>query len=168
MKFTGLVYRAHHPRWAFNATSGDGAARFGGRFNPIGMPALYTSLHLQTAWLEAQQGFPLRAQPMTICAYQVDCTDMRDLTDPACGIAAEILACRWEDLALRKQKPPSWALVEQLLAENSAGALVPSFAPGAGRYDTNAVFWHWADDPPHQVRLVDQHNRMPTDDRSWT
>ena len=163
MIWKGLVYRAHHPRWAFAATSGDGAARFGGRFNPIGMPALYTSLYLQTAWLEAQQGFPLKAQPMTVCCFEVDCADMRDLTqaDPA------IIGCSWESLARAKKTPPSWTLVRQLLADGAAGALVPSFAPGAGRYDVNAVFWRWADVPPNQVRLIDQHNRLPTDDGSW-
>lgn len=73
MRFSGLVYRAHHPRWAFAADSGEGAARHGGRFNSPGRPAPCTSLRLQTAWLEAQQAFPFKAQPMTVCAYAVDC-----------------------------------------------------------------------------------------------
>ena len=72
-RFTGLVFRAHNPRWAFTPVSGEGARRYGGRFNRPGLPALYTSLSLETAWLEAQQGFPFKAQPMTICAYRVDC-----------------------------------------------------------------------------------------------
>lgn len=47
------------------------------------MAALYTSMRSETAWLEAQQGLPFKAQPMTLCAYRVDCADMLDLTDPA-------------------------------------------------------------------------------------
>ena len=44
------------------------------------MPALYTARRFETAWLEAQQAFPFKAQPMTLCAYEVDC-DVLDLTD---------------------------------------------------------------------------------------
>lgn len=89
MRLTGLVYRAHHPRWAFAPDSGVGAAIDGGRFNSIGMPVLYTSRRFETAWLEAQQAFPFKAQPMTLCAYEVDCADILDLTDPeTCGISA--------------------------------------------------------------------------------
>jgi RES domain-containing protein len=35
-------------------------ARHGGRFNPLGTPALYTALRPETAWLEAQQGFAFK------------------------------------------------------------------------------------------------------------
>jgi hypothetical protein len=31
---------------------------------------------------EAQQGFPFKAQFMTLCGYAVDCEDLADLTDP--------------------------------------------------------------------------------------
>jgi RES domain-containing protein len=97
VKLTGFVYRAHNPRWAFLPDSGQGAAATGGRFNPIGMPALYTALRFVTAWLEAQQAFPFKAQPMTLCAYEVDCEDILDLTDAATlavhEIARDHLAC---------------------------------------------------------------------------
>jgi RES domain-containing protein len=39
--FDGLVYRAHHPGWAYQPTSGEGAERHGGRFNRKGLTALY-------------------------------------------------------------------------------------------------------------------------------
>jgi RES domain-containing protein len=166
-----LVYRAHHPRWAFAPDSGEGAARFGGRFNPTGVPTLYTSLRLETAWLEAQQAFPFKAQPMTICAYAVDCAGILDLTDAAvlteAGATAADLACAWEDIADRGDGPPSWLLAERLIAAGHAGILVPSFAAGAGPEDRNLVFWRWAADLPHRVRVVDDHARLPRDDRSW-
>ena len=83
VRLTGLVYRAHNPRWSFAPMSGRGAALYGGRFNPVGMEALYTSLQVETAWREAQQGFAFKAQPLTICAYRVDCDDIADLRDPS-------------------------------------------------------------------------------------
>ncbi len=171
MRLRTITWRAHHPRWSFEPTSGDGSARYGGRFNRVGLPSLYTSLRLETAWLEAQQGFPFKAQPMTICGYAVDCDDIADLTDAAArqalGIDAPDLACAWEDMASRGATPPSWALADRLIAAGFAGIVVPSFATGATAVDVNAVFWIWADDPPHQVRVIDDLGRLPRNDLSW-
>lgn len=44
------------PKWAFLPTSGAGAAIDGGRFNRLGVEALYLSLWAQTALEEYQQG----------------------------------------------------------------------------------------------------------------
>jgi RES domain-containing protein len=171
VRWQGTTYRAHNPRWSFLPQSGEGAARTGGRFNPIGMPALYTSIKLQTAWLEAQQGFPFKAQPMLLCAYDVDCDDILDLTDTAAlrshGLAAADLACAWKDIATRGETPPSWAHSARLVAEGIAGIVAPSFAAGAGADDINVVFWRWSPDLPHQVRVIDDDHRLPKDARSW-
>ena len=171
MRLRTTAFRAHHPRWSFQPTSGEGAARHGGRFNPVGVPAFYTSLRPETAWLEAQQGFPFKAQPMTMCGYVVDCENIADLTVPATrtslGVDHATLGCSWEDMASRGLVPPSWELAGRLRAAGFAGILVPSFAVGATASDVNAVFWIWEDEPPHQVRLVDDYARLPRDDRSW-
>jgi RES domain-containing protein len=171
VRFQGTVYRAHHPRWAFSPTSGDGAARYGGRFNPIGMVALYTSLRMPTAWLEAQQAFPFKAQPMTLCAYDVDCGDVLDLTDPAVRdahhIASADIACAWEDMASRGLTPPSWNVARNLSSAGVAGIIVPSFAAGATAADRNLVFWTWSEALPHRVIVIDDDHRLPKDDRSW-
>jgi RES domain-containing protein len=145
--------------------------RLGGRFNPVGTAALYTSLRLETAWLEAQQAFPFKAQPMTLCAYEVDCADVADLTDAAVraelGIEPEHLACPWEHMVARGVKPPSWEAAERLIAHGHVGMLVRSFAPGATANDINAVFWRWSEASPHKVRVIDHHDRLPRDDQSW-
>jgi RES domain-containing protein len=142
-----------------------------GRFNPKGMAALYTTRRLETAWLEAQQGFPFKMQPMTLCAYDVDCEDVVDLTVASeldrLGVTAADLSCSWEGIALSGYVPPSWSLARRLFAHGVAGILVPSFAPGAGPADINAVFWRWSDHPPHQVKVVDDQGRLPRDDSSW-
>ncbi len=144
MKFTGLVYRAHNPRWSFDPASGDGAARYGGRFNAVGMP---------------------------IRAYDVDCDGIVDLGDAAScqahGVNPADFDCAWEDIVSRGVEPPSWRLARALVAEGHAGVIVPSFAPGAGPSDRNIVFWKWSDTPPHCVRAIDDEKRLPRDRRSW-
>jgi RES domain-containing protein len=171
VRFSGVVFRAHHPRWSFLPTSGEGSARHGGRFNSKGTPALYTSLRQETAWLEAQQGFAFKAQPMTMVSYRVDCEDVVDLSDPLecgrLGVAPADLAYPWEDITSKGGEPPSWAIARRLIAMKVAGIMVQSFAHGAAATDINLVFWRWSDDVPHQVRVVDDHDRLPKVDTSW-
>lgn len=171
MRLRTHAYRAHNPGWAFDPISGAGAALHGGRFNPAGRPALYTSLTQQCAWTEAQQGFPFKAQPVTICAYEIDCDDIEDLCDPdtrtRLGIDIADLSCPWEDLMHRGFVPPSWKLAERLIAANVAGIVVPSFASGATAIMRNVVFWDWGDGLPHQVRVIDDLGRLPRDRSSW-
>ena len=171
MRLQGTVWRAHNPRWSFAPESGDGAALHGGRFNRIGSPALYTSLRFETAWLEAQQGFAFKVQPLTLCAYAVDCADLADLTDP--GTCRELrvepadLACPGEYLLALGQMPPSWLLADRLAAAGCAGLQAPSRAPGATPFDLNVVFWRWEAVPPHQVKVIDPERRLPRNPLSW-
>ena len=171
MRLTRPVYRSHNPRWSWDPESGRGATLEGGRFNPRGMPALYTSLRQETAWLESQQGFAYKTQPMLICSYDVDCDDMLDLTDPAVlsanGIAGSDLSCAWKDMETRGLMPPSWAMSNRLMAAGIAGIIVRSFAFGASIHDINAVFWRWEHTPPHQVVVVDDLGRLPKNASSW-
>ena len=127
---------------------------------------------METAWREAQQGFAFKAQPLTVCAYEVDCTDVADLTDPAtCAklmITPAALACPWEDLASSGRTPPSWDLARRLAASGIAAIVVPSFAPGATATDRNVVFWRWSDALPYRLIVIDDEARLPKNDTSWT
>ena len=163
VRFTGRVYRAHHPMWAGDALSGTGAARHGGRFNRVGTPALYTSRDPLTAWAEAQQAFPFKPQPMTLVAYDVDCERMVDLTHPpvfeALGLTPADLACGWEGLADLGIDPPTWMLADRLIGENVSGVVVPSYAPAAGVGATNVVFWRT--EGACRVEVIDDYHRLP-------
>jgi len=170
-QFSGIVYRAHHPMWAHQPLSGDGAKKHGGRFNRRGKPALYTSLDITTAWMEAQQGFPFKPQPMTLVAYQVSKAKIADLNDnptlQALDFSADDLACGWEYLASQNQLPPTWLLADRLLEFDFAGVLVRSFAPGCTTENQNLVLWRWGSLGENQVSLIDDFGRLPKTADSW-
>jgi len=164
LQFRGLAYRAHHPNWAWQPASGEGARLHGGRFNPKGRPALYLSLRFETAWAEAQQGFPFKPQPLTLCAYEIDCIGIVDLCDERIraklGISAADLACPWEDLQARSIEPPTHDLSRRLIDSGIAGVIVPSYAPGAPDAARNLVLWRWSHKLPYRVRVIDDQNRL--------
>jgi RES domain-containing protein len=170
LRFVGVCYRAHDPRWSFKPTSGDGAALRGARFNPKDVPALYLALSIVGAVKEANQGFAHRIDPCVLCCYDVDCHDIADLRTEAGRIAAKVrlddMSCAWMDFLARGARPPSWGIHDRLKPE-SAGILVPSFAPGASADDHNLVLWRWGD-AGHKVEVVDPNQRLPVSQASWT
>jgi RES domain-containing protein len=170
-RFVATCYRAHNPRWSFLPLSGDGPAVRGARFNPKGVPALYLALAITTAIKEINQGFAHKLDPCVLCAYDVDCDDIVDLRSEegraAAGVALPDMACAWfADLA-QGRTPPSWRVARRLIDAGSAGALVPSFAPGANPDDHNLVLWKWTPARPHKVSVYDPSGRLPKDQLSW-
>lgn len=171
MRFVGTCYRAHDPRWAFEPTSGEGAAIRGARFNPRGVPALYLALAVMTAVKEANQGFARRLDPCVLCSYDVDCADIADLSTgqgrEEHGVLIEDMACAWALALAQGRRPQSWAIHDRLRARAIAGIIVPSFAPGAGADDRNLVLWDWGPDLPHKIAVFDPNGRLPKDQLSW-
>lgn len=171
MRFSGVCYRAHDPRWSFTPLSGAGAAVHGGRFNPKGVPALYLSLTIMTAVKEINQGFAHKIEPCVLCSSAVDCEDIVDLRSEAARRAAKVgredLACAWFVEAARGAEPASWRLARRLIDAGRAGVLVPSFAPGATANDENLVLWRWGPRPPHKLAVHDPSGRLPKSQLSW-
>ncbi|MDE0447543.1 MAG: RES domain-containing protein [Spirochaetaceae bacterium] len=166
MRFQGVVYRAHDPRWSWTPVSGEGARRYGGRFNRSGVSALYTSLSPMTAVHEASPlGRPL--QPILLCAYDVDAAPIfNSLDGKECvnaGVTDSDLHCpTWRTVMYGGKVPPSQAVADRLIAAGYAGMQVRGFAAGAGRNDINLVFWRWADRLPSRVAVIDDHGRLPS------
>ena len=171
MRFQGLAYRAHDPRWSFKPLSGEGAAIHGGRFNPKGTPALYLALDPIAAIKEASQGFAHKFEPCVLCTYEIDCEDIVDLSYPAAreaaGVAETEMAGAWFADAAARRQPASWRLARRLIAGGAAGLLAPSYARAAAPGDVNIVLWNWENQPPHQVNVFDPTGRLPRDQLSW-
>ena len=165
VRFQGPVYRAHNPEWSWDPLSGLGAKLHGGRFNRQGVSALYTSLDVLVAIHEASPlGGPFH--PLTLCQYRVDCEDIFDTRDPKAmkreRVSANELECSsWNEQMLDGKIPASQQLADRLIARDYAGILVPSFARGASRKDTNLVLWKWTKRRPHKVTLFDPNHRLP-------
>ena len=171
MRWTGVAYRAHDPRWSFAPLSGEGAAVHGGRFNPKGTPAVYLALSVEGVLLEMGHGFAHRFDPLTICSYEVDMDGLVDLRtaedQERSGVSPEELAAPWANDLATGAVPASWKLARRLIAEGSAGILVPSFARGARPGVSNIVLWRWGADLPHKVQVHDPEGRLPRNQASW-
>lgn len=171
MRWTGVAFRAHDPRWSFSPASGEGAAIQGGRFNPKGVPALYLALTVEGMLLEMGHGFAHRFDPLTICSYTVDVDDVVDLRTAEdqrkAGVSLNELASPWAYDVASRRSPASWKLARHLIAEGASGMLVPSFARGARDHMANLVLWRWGPDLPHKVEVHDPQGRLPKDQSSW-
>jgi RES domain-containing protein len=162
----------HEPGWAFQPVSGEGSRLKGGRFNPIGTPALYLSCSVQTCALEMGHGFKGRFDPSLVCSYDVDIDDVVDLRTIKARRSASVtlaeLKCAWRLDMSNGVEPKSWKVVRRLRAAGASGILVPSFANGATRSNINLVLWEWTDKGPHKVTPYDPKRRLPKDQSSWT
>ncbi|AGY58415.1 RES family NAD+ phosphorylase [Gloeobacter kilaueensis] len=166
-RYTGLCWRILAPKWSYDPLSGAGAARFGGRWNPQGVPALYTSEQIDTAFAEYQQDLLVR--PGTFCAYRLDLEGIVDFCDPAVREAAEIteatLLSPWKEIWLvQRRRPPTWEATQKLLQFGFSGVRVPSARQQGG---VNLVLWHWNNTPVRTVEVLDPRADLPRDQRSW-
>jgi RES domain-containing protein len=154
------------PKWAFDPLNGAGAARHGGRWNRPGMPALYMSAEMATAFAEYHQDIP---RPGTVCRFDVDVGPIVDLREansllPLGATEAE-LACAWKSIHLiARADPPTWRITDQLVAAGNAGILVPSAQLAGG---TNLVLWRWNDAASGSVTAYDPQGDLPADQASW-
>lgn len=147
MEFSATLYRSLNPLYAREPLSGEGAARFGGRFNPRGTPALYTALSIGSAIREANQVGAL--QPTTLVAYRAQLTNLFDCRDLA-ALAAHAMTPdqladpAWREAMRKHGSAPTQDFARTLMAAGHSGLLVRSFARGAAYDDLNIVLWRWS------------------------
>ncbi len=163
MRWQGLVYRALNPVWVADPLSGEGARRFGGRFNARGTPALYTALSPMTAVREVSQiGQPL--QPTMLVTYEADTgpvfdgraeSNLSDYDMTQDGLAAT----DWR-VAMAQGPAPTQIFAQRLADDGYAALLVRSFARGAAETDLNLIFFRWGPGPPSRLRLIDDQARL--------
>jgi RES domain-containing protein len=161
--YSGKLYRALNPVYAREPMSGRGAARYGGRFNPKGVPALYTSTSVLTALREANQVGDL--QPTTLVCYRADIEMVFDTTDiaalEAMGFDEIALADpTWRDQMRTAGEARTQRFARDLIAAGYNGLLVRSFAKGVGAGDMNLVLWKWGANAPSHLELVDDEDRL--------
>lgn len=163
MRYNGKLYRALNPSYAREPLSGRGAELYGGRFNPKGMPALYTSLSVMTALREANQVGNL--QPTTLVSYDADIERIFDSRDAA-ALRVEnmdpmaITDPTWRDQMVTLGEARTQTFARKLAADGYSGLLVKSFAKGTTADDLNLVLWKWGNSAPHSLILIDDENRL--------
>ena len=163
MLYRGPLYRALNPIYAREPLSGRGAELYGGRFNPKGVPALYSSLTVMTALREANQAGSL--QPTTLVSYDAEIADTFDCRDEealkAEGMdAAGLVDTTWRDQMKATGEARTQSFARRLTGKGFRALLVRSFAPGASESDLNLILWDWGDSPPSRLTLIDDENRL--------
>ncbi|MEM1377709.1 MAG: RES domain-containing protein [Pseudomonadota bacterium] len=163
LPFTNTVYRALKPRWHKQPLSGEGASKHGGRFNPVGMPTIYTALDELTALAEANQIGD--HQPTTLVAYRTNFSRVFDATNSealqALGFGHEdILTPDWRMKVLSGITPRTHDVTAAVLAKGYDAMLVRSFAPKAKPNAINLVIWRWNTSLDNHLTVIDKEGRL--------
>jgi len=160
------LWRAYVPQWAHAPLSGDGAARFGGRWNPVGAPTIYAARELSTAWAEYNQGFV--QHPALIARLILTGARLADFTNgdvlASFGVDKTIHACEWRADLDEGRRPATHRLREELLKQGFDGVIYPSFMSPGG---TCIALWRWNGEEGPRLEVIDPEGRLPKTPASW-
>lgn len=163
MEYRGALFRALHPYYAHEPLSGEGARRYGGRFNRQGRAALYLARDFDTLRFEIARGGAF--QPSVIVEFEAEIEGLADARDPELlsrhGMTLATLADPgWRLRMHRGESVPTQDLAEALFAAGHPGMVAPSFARGARADSLNIILWDWSPDSTARLRLVDDEARL--------
>jgi RES domain-containing protein len=140
--------------------SGEGAARFGGRWNPLGVPTIYAARELSTAWAEYNQGFvqhpALIAQLHLAGAYLPDLTVATVLRE--FGLEESIHQIEWRSDLDSGIVPATHTAFKRLVDAGADGVIYPSFMSPGG---TCVALWRWSRSVQPKLEILDPEGRMP-------
>ncbi len=160
------LWRAYVPRWAHAPLSGEGAARFGGRWNPVGAATIYAARELSTAWAEYNQGFV--QHPALIAQLTLSKARLADLTSAegleAVGQSPALHQCEWRADMDAGKLPQTHLLREKLLLQGYHGVIYPSFMSPGG---SCVALWSWNGEKGPGLSVTDPEHRLPNDAASW-
>lgn len=163
---TQILWRADVRRWTHAPLSGEGAARFGGRWNPVGIPTIYAASELSTAWAEYNQGFV--QHPALIAQLELSGARLADLTDPAFmnarGLDQALHSCEWRAEIDEGNEPMTHKVQKTLSGEGFDGVVYPSFMSPGGNC---VVLWRWNGNYGPVLKVVDPEGCLPRDAASW-
>lgn len=160
------LWRAYVPRWAYQPLSGEGAARFGGRWNAIGAPAIYAARELSTAWAEYNQGFV--QHPALIARLRLTNAALADLTSreesSRYGLDNSIHQCEWRADLDAGRIPETHRVAKKLRDAGFDGLIFPSFMSPGG---TCVALWRWNEGHGPLLEVVDPEHWLPKTQASW-
>lgn len=163
---TETLWRAYVPRWAHAPLSGAGAARFGGRWNPVGAQAIYAARELSTAWAEYNQGFV--QHPALIAHLTLSDARLADLTNAAVmkvlGVSPDIHQCEWRAEMDEGSVPETHRLRETFMEKGFHGVIYPSYMSPGG---SCVALWKWNGEGAPVLSVTDPEHRLPRDAASW-
>lgn len=146
--------------------SGEGAARFGGRWNPPGAPTIYAARELSTAWAEYNQGFV--QHPALVAQLELTRARLADLTDiktlEALGLDEDIHGCEWRWALDDGAWPDTYRIRDLLLAKGMDGVIYPSFMSRGG---SCVALWRWDGENAPRLEIIDPDGRLPKMQASW-
>lgn len=161
-----ILWRAFVPRWSFMPLSGEGAARFGGRWNPVGEPTIYAAREMSTAWAEYNQGFV--QHPALIVQMELSGARLADLTDDETldrlDVPDDVHDTEWRDDLDAGRKPETHRQRQRLIKRRFHGVIYPSFMSPGG---TCVALWRWNRPGAPVLTIIDPDNRLPKTPASW-
>ena len=147
-----ILWRAYVPRWSYLPLSGEGAARFGGRWNPVGVPTIYAARELSTAWAEYNQGFV--QDPALIAQLELAGARFADLSDPAAlqvwGIDESVHRAEWRSDLDNSVVPATHIAHHRLVGAGFHGVIYPSFMSPGGSCVALALEWSGCSESAHR------------------